>query len=173
MKVSIALFFLSILFGCKDSYYWKKDYINHRFDKVVINRISLYDTLRQTILQNYNEFPWDNTKTNLIYVYNFDTSNQRSGDNHFDIPRKIRPHFVQLFNKIGQDNIVGFIIEKDSSLEILVRNTFIDKYYLDVRERLSWYPQTNKIEKFEFPIKDTLLTEKWQYQIWYDKRSEF
>jgi hypothetical protein len=173
MKILISLIIISLLFSCKDSYYWRNDFKNHTFDSVVINRHAQYDSLRQTIFKNYSEFPWDNTRSNLTYIYNFDTSYHQSGINPFDIPKKIRSEIIQLFNNIGQQNILGFTIAKDSSFEIFIRNTYLDKYYLDVREKLIWYPQINKIEQVAFPIKDTLLTEKWQYQIWYDKRSEF
>ena len=173
MKVLKASIFLIILISCEDSYYWRKDFENQKFDKVVINKLSLYDTLRKGILQNYSEFQWEEKQSSLTYIYNFDTTYYKGGINHFDIPRKIRSEIIQLFSKIGQTNILGFTIYKDSLLKIYVRNTFLDEHYLDVRESLNWYPQKNKIEKLEFPYKDSLLSEKWQYEIWYDKRSEF
>lgn len=173
MKIHKVLILFFLLLGCKDSYYWRKDFDNHTFDRAVITHISLYDTLRQTILKNYSEFPWHNTQGNLVYIYNFDTSYNQIGINSFDIPIKIRSEIILLFNKLGQENIMGFTIAKDSSFKIFVRNTFLDTYDLDVRESLIWYPQITKIEKLEFPFKDTLLSEKWQYEIWYDKRSEF
>lgn len=89
------------------------------------------------------------------------------------MPQKIYQTTVELFNEIGKEYIFGFTISKDSLFEIFVRNTHLTNYYLDVRERLYWYPRVNKIYKPEYPIKDTLLTDKWQYQIWYDKKSEF
>jgi hypothetical protein len=53
----------------------------------------------------------------------------------YDIPEIIYPKIVQLFKGIGKENIFGFTISKDSTFEILVRNTHLTKYFLDVRER--------------------------------------
>lgn len=173
MKV-ITLFFLSLtLFGCKNSKDFKSDFEKHKFDPVVINNLPQYDTLRQVILNNYDSFYLSDTKNNFTYTYNFDTSLQVNRHSDIDVPKIIYPQTVRLFQRIGKNNFFGFTISKDSTIEILIRNTHLTKYFLDVRERLYWRPKTTKVDKTEFPIKDTLLTDKWQYQIWYDKRSEF
>jgi hypothetical protein len=98
---------------------------------------------------------------------------QIGGYTNFEVPKIIFPQTVRLFERIGLANIFGFTIAKDSTFAILIRNAHSRKYFLDVRERLYWYPKANRIIKTDFPIKDTLLTEKWQYQIWYDKRAKF
>lgn len=63
--------------------------------------------------------------------------------------------------------------QKDSSFEVLIRNTHLQQYFLDVRERLEWKPKNHEFTKSIFPIKDTLLSVYWKYWIWFDKRSEF
>jgi len=173
MKILTSSLLLSTFPGCKDSKDFKADLEKHKFDPTVINKLTQYDTLRQTILNNYESFPFNDTKTYFTYIYTFDTSTQISGQSNFEISEIIYPKTVQLFERIGKENIFGFTISKDSTLKILIRNTHLRKYFLDVRERLYWYPKTSKINKTEFPSKDTLLGDKWQYQIWYDKRAGF
>ena len=173
MKILTPLLFLLTILGCKNSKDFKSDFEKHKFDATVINNLQQYDTLRQIVLNSYDSFYLSNTKNDFTYIYNFDTSTQISGHSNSDVPETIYPKTVQLFKRIGKENIFGFTISKDSTFEILVRNTHLTQYFLDVRERLYWYPSTNKIRKTEFPIKDTLLTDKWQYQIWFDKRAEF
>lgn len=152
---------------------FKSDFEKYKFDTTVMNALPQYDTLRQIVLKNYDSFNLSNTKNDFTYIYNFDPSTQISGHSNSDVPHKIYPKTIQLFKRIGKENIFGFVISKDSTFEILVRNTHLSKYFLEIRERLYWYPSTKQIVKTEFPIKDTLLADKWQYQIWFDKRAEF
>ena len=173
MKVLTYLLLLLTILGCKNSKDFKTDLEKHKFDPTVIDNLPQYDTLRQIVLNGFDSFYLSDTKNNFTYFYIFDTSTQISGHSNFDLPKIIYPQTVRLIEKIGKTNIFGFTIAKDSTFEVLVRNTHLTKYFLDVRERLYWYPKANKIIKTEFPIKDTLLTDKWQYQIWYDKRVEF
>jgi len=173
MKILTSLLLLLTILGCKNAKDFKTDFEKHKFDTTVINNLLQYDTLRKIVLNNYDSFYLSNAKRNFTYFYNFDTSTQISGFSNLDVPKIIYPQTIRLFERIGKANIFGFTIEKDSTFGILVRNTHLTKYFLDVRERLYWHPKANKINKTEFPIKDTLLTDKWQYRIWYDKRSEF
>jgi hypothetical protein len=173
MKILTLLFLLLTFLGCKNSKDFKSDFDKHKFDRVVINNLPLYDTLRQIVLNNYDSLYLSDTKNNFTYIFNFDTSTQISGHSNLDVPKIIFLQTVRLFKKIGKGNIFGFTITNDSTFEVLVRNTHLSEYFLDVRERLYCYPNTSRIGKTKFPIKDTLLTEKWQYQIWYDKRAEF
>ena len=173
MKLLTLILLLFTIFSCRSSKDYKGDFENHRFDITVINNLPLYDTLRQLILNSYDSFYLSDAKNDFTYLYNFDSSVQISGYNNYDLPQLIYPQVFRLFERIGKANIFGFTIAKDSTFEILVRNAHLTKYFLDVRERLYWYSKTNRIIKLDFPVKDTLLTDKWQYQIWYDKRAEF
>jgi len=162
MKILTPILLLLTLFGCKNSKDFRIDFEKHKYDPTVINNLQQYDTLRQIILINYDSFYLSETKNDFTYIYNFDTSTQISGHSNNDIPEIIYPKTVKLFERIGKENIFGFTISKDSTFEILIRNTPLTKYFLDIRERLYWYPESGKIVKTEFPIKDTLLTDKWQ-----------
>jgi len=170
--LTLFLLLLTVL-SCKNSNDFKSDFEKHKFDQSVINNLPRYDTLRQIILNNYDSFNLSNANNSFTYIYNFDTSSQISGYSNSDVPEIIYPKIVKLFKGIAKENIFGFTISKDSSFEILVRNTHLTKYFLDVRERLYWYPTSGKSVKTEFPTKDTMITDRWQYQICFDKRAEF
>lgn len=173
MKILIIFIFTLALLSCDNEKDFKSDFEKHKFDQTVIDNLPRYDTLRKIVLDNYDSFNLNDTNYRFTYFYNFDSLVQISGYSNYDVPQKIYQTTVELFNEIGKEYIFGFTISKDSLFEIFVRNTHLTNYYLDVRERLYWYPRVNKIYKPEYPIKDTLLTDKWQYQIWYDKKSEF
>jgi hypothetical protein len=173
MKTFTPFILLFTQLSCKNSKDFKSDFNKHKFDQAVINNMPQYDTLRQLVLNNYDSFDLNSTKNDFTFIYNFDTTIQISKGGKNDVPEMIYSKIVQLFNEIGKENIFGFTLSKDSTFKILVRNIHLTKYFLDVRERLYWYPDRGKIAKTEFPFKDTLITDKWQYQIYYDKRSEF
>lgn len=173
MKTLTLFLLLLTVLSCKNSNNFKSAFEKHKFDQTVINTLPQYDTLRQIILNNYDSFNLSNANNSFTYFYNFDTTTQISGYSNSDIPEIIYPKTVQLFKGIGKENIFGFTISKDSTFEILVRNTHLTKYFLDVRERLYWNPTSDKFVKTEFPTKDTMITDKWQYQIYFDKRAAF
>ncbi len=173
MKTLTPLLLLLTVISCKKSKDLKGDFEKHKFDQTVINNLPQYDTLRQIMLNNYDSFNLSNANISFTYIYNFDTSTQISGHSNSDLPEIIYLKTVQLFKRIGKKNIFGFTISKDSTFEILIRNTHLAKYFLDVRERLYWYPEPGKIVKTAYSTKDSLITDKWHYQIYYDKRAEF
>lgn len=171
MKLAFLLFTF-FLFSCRNSKDFKSDFEAHNFDDKVIQNLPQYDTLRQIIFKRFDSFRLSNSKTYFTYIYNFDTATHISGYSNTAIPKAIYSQTIQLFERIGRDNLFGFTIYKDSTVEFLIRNTHLKKYYLDFRERLYWYPKTINISTTKFPIKDTILNERWQYMIWYDKRAK-
>jgi hypothetical protein len=168
-----VIFLIITLFSCRNSKDFRSDLEGHKFDQTVIQNLPLYDTFRQIIIENYDSFHLSKTNYRFTYIYNFDTSTKRNGYSNTDIPNIIYSQTVQLFERIGRDNLLGFTVFQDSTVHFFIRDTHLSKYFLDVRERLDWYPTSRKIFKTEFPFKDTILGEQWQYQIWYDKRAEF
>ncbi len=172
MQRLISSVLLLLTLGCKDPNL-ERDLHHYKFDTTITNRLLLYDSLRQKILNNYQRLSLSNEKNNFTYIFNSDSLTTAKRDNDNTLPADIYLDIAPLLTSIGAENIFGFTISEDSSFEILIRNTHIQKHFLDVRERLYWYSQATKIEKPSFPIKDTLLDNNWQYIIWFDKRSKF
>ena len=173
MKILLSFLLFLTLFSCKNSKDFKGDFEKQKYDTTVINKLPQYDTIRQIVLANLDSFFTHDNKNDFTYIYNFGTSAQIVGYSNNDIPNVIYPKIDQMFKSVGKENIFGFTVSKDSTVEILIRNKHLSKYFLDVRERLYWFPTKSIIPDAEFPYKDTLLAYNWQYKIWYGKRAEF
>lgn len=173
MKRSYLFILVISFYGCSNSTKFDKDFNEHKFDTSIINKLKTYDSLRQLVIENIDKFHLNDSSNRFTYHYNFGSTSKISGYENTGVPKEIYIKTVEIFNQLGKTNIYGFTISKDSTFEVLIRNTYSTKYYLDIRERLYWFSNSNRIEKQAFPIKDTLLTDKWQYQIWYDKRANF
>ena len=171
-KYFTPLIFL-IICSCSNLTKFDKEFNEHKFDISVINNLNIYDSLRQLVFGEIDILQFNDSNNEFTYYYNFDSTTKISGHENTDIPKGIYSKTVSFFNKLGKTNIYGFTISKDSTFELLIRNTYLTKYNLDIRERLYWVSNSSKMTKHSFPFKDTLLTDKWQYQIWYDKRADF
>lgn len=172
LRTKLVCILLISLSSCRDNDF-SQDFEDYQYDKEIIRQLSLYDTLRQNLIQNITNFQLNENKPSFEYLYNFDTANASiSGHSNRDIPHILYPATVQLFERIGEGNIYGFKISRDSTFEIFLRNTHISKYYLDVRERLQWHPSGEIQKKAGIPSKDTILLDNWRYIIWFDKRAE-
>jgi hypothetical protein len=172
LRFTIFVFAL-LLLSCRNSKDFTADFQNHKFDVSVIEALPLYDTLRQIIVSNYDSFQLTNANYCFNYNYTFDSADRKRGHSTSDMPKILYPKVLELFKTIGRDRIFGFSVCKDTTVEMFIINRHLTKYVLDVRERLKWYPSSSSIKNKSFPIKDTVLSDRWQYSVWYDKRSEF
>lgn len=152
--------------GCKNSKDFESDFEKHKFVPIIINKLPEYDSLQKMILNNLGDFNLHDTIYHFTYIYNFNPKTSISGYNNDGVPANIYPAIVPLFERIGKENIFGFVISRDSTLEILVRNTHLKKYFLDVRERLLLSPNAENFRQKTFPFKDTLFNNRWKYQVW-------
>jgi len=84
------------------------------------------------------------------------------------LPQEPGTKVKQWFKQLGDSLIFGFTLYKDSSVKIFVRDTYLDAYKLNVRERLSFNPKGATIKNREFKTRDTLLNKNWEYWIWFD-----
>ena len=89
------------------------------------------------------------------------------------LPQEVAPKIDHYFTKLGKDFIYGFDVFKDSTIKIYVRSSPLEKSQVDIEENLSYYPMRSNIRPREFPIKDTMLNEHWQYWSRFSKRGLF
>ena len=172
-KQLILIFTLLVsLTACKSSSDFQPDLQRHPFDPEVMSRLSRYDSLRKLLLAHFETLQSDTSMFAATYGLSLDTSRQNTNA-EAELPTGIKEEILPLARRIGGRNLFGFALQRDSSIRFLIRNTYLDKYHLDVRERLTWYPDTSRILRVQFPMKDTLLTGNWQYMLWYDKRTNF
>lgn len=165
--------FLLYLLACNTKKDFKESFNQWKFDTSVIQSLPKYELLKQMTILSIDSFKLSEQKSTFTYIYNFDSLSKISGHSNENLPKSIPPEVIKIINELGERKILGFKISKDSSFEVLIRNTHLQQYFLDVRERLEWKPKNHEFTKSIFPIKDTLLSVYWKYWIWFDKRSEF
>ena len=79
------------------------------------------------------------------------------------LPQEAAPKIEQYFAQLGKDFVYGFDFFKDSTIKIYVRKTYAEKTRIDIEENLSYYPVGKNIHRRQFPAKDTILNQRWQY----------
>jgi len=146
------------------------DIKNHPFNKQVIEKLAIYDSLGKAIIQHYSAI-YKPTKGEPSYVYiDYQDGDEIYKDLSPDEAAKIKGYITQL----GPNFFYGFDLYKDSTMKIYVRDTLLKDYRLDVAERLSFFPAgTDSIKKRDFPSRDTILNRNWQYWIRFDNQGLF
>jgi hypothetical protein len=149
--------------GCRNSDL-NSTFKNHQFDKQVIERLPVYDSLANTILANYPSAQFNHRTNSYRYIPNLD-----GNDLYKVFSKEAGDKVKQLLTQLGPNLGYGFECYKDSTMKFLIRDTYIGKNHLSIRERLSYYPPGKNIRHREFPIKDTILTNHWQYWISFEE----
>ncbi|MEO6667916.1 MAG: hypothetical protein ABIN36_00485 [Ferruginibacter sp.] len=170
----IALLFLLFLLGNCGPGPKEKISIYHiyKFDKQVIDKLPVYDSLVVAILENApslhsNMKEKDSYRSYRYMLYSDSTelfkklTAEQAG--------KINRYFMQL----GKNFFYGFDLFKDSSIKIYIRSSISEKDQVEIKENLSYYPPGTKMSRREFPAKDTILNKNWQYWIAFDERELF
>ena len=166
MAKFLLLFACIIVLSCISSTDFKKDFDEQQFDQAIVDKLPLFDTLRQLIVSNYDSFNFTGMNNDYTYIHNFDTSSYIIRE----IPDQVYPIAGQLFHKIGMYNIFGFTLSRDSSLKFLIRTSRLTNHDIKVQESLNWYTTPNKIKRSNFPVKDTILNDNWKYEIWFNEK---
>ena len=169
LKQVLKLLIAILLLSCSDQNV--NEFININFDKNVISNISQYDSIRKLVISNIDSFDFE-VQNSYTYVYNFDASSEISTFSNDSLPISILQEVKNTFKQLGEHYILGFTISKDSCLEILVRNKYLESKHLDIRERLYWKQCHDSFQK-DPGIQDTILSNDWKYRIWLDKRVGF
>jgi len=142
---------------------------NHKFDKEVIDKLPLYDSLANVILENFTSIR-PHIKVESYYSY---IPAEDGNDLYKVLPKPGADKVKQYINQLGAGYIYGFDIFKDSTIKIHIKEFYFQADHLHIREKLSFYPTGTNIRKREFPIKDTILNKNWQYWISFDKQEFF
>jgi len=168
------LLFLFNLAGCgreeKELKEMKEEMNKHRFDKQVIEKLPVYDSLVSVIIQNFPAFAkfiGDDGDPSFLYI-----PSTEEADVFIKLPPAAAPKVTPYFNRPGKDFIYGFEIFRDSSVKILVRTRYTENTKVDISEFLSYYPAGN-VRRRAFPDKDTMLNTNWQYWARFGKRDAF
>ncbi|MEP7254762.1 MAG: hypothetical protein ABI666_03245 [Ferruginibacter sp.] len=171
-RLSIILcLFLAASCG-SDSKEITSNYTNYQFDKQVIEKLPVYDSLVQAILENYSSVKKHINEDESYRAYRYFPLSD-STDLFKILPREGAVKINQYFTQLGKNFIYGFDVFKDSTVKIYIRKSSSEKEQVDIGENLSYYPPGINIRRREFPFKDTILNKNWQYWIGFDKRDLF
>lgn len=171
IRISMILCLL-LLASCNHGPEKTSIYNCYQFDKNVIEKLPVYDSLVQTILENYPSFQVYIKKDESYRAYRY-MPLADSNDLIKRLPASGSIKINQYFTRLGQHFIYGFDLFKDSSIKIYIKKTISEKDQVEIRENLSYYPPGTEIRRREFPVKDTLLNKNWQYWIAFDGRDLF
>jgi hypothetical protein len=164
MRFQLAILALAFFYSCgSNSYHSYQDYErvfkSTRFDKTVISKIQLYDSLERLILRNLDSLIPDD-----IEIYDI--------KNLTALHPALSIQFQKAFQQIGTNYIDKFTLSKDTILSFTIRETYdrsIDSY---MTETLS-PKRDNAEEKGSYPfLKDTLINRKWVYSIHVDAKND-
>ncbi len=165
-KISVIIsLILTLSCGSEDL---KSVYDSRGFDRQVIEKLPIYDSLANVLLENLPTI-LQQSKAEAFYKY---APTEDGNELEKELPNaavKIREYFSQL----GEDFIYGFEVFKDTTIKIIIRDSLVKSHHVNIMERLSFYPSGTNMKKREFPIKDTILNKHWQYWIWFEEQGLF
>jgi hypothetical protein len=166
-KITLITFFC-LAVACSNSSL-TAEFNNYKFDKGVIDKLPFYDSLVNVLLENFASIR-PHIKDQSQYGY----MPAEDGNELYKVLPKPAADEVKLYlTQLGTNNIYGFDVFKDSTIRIHIRQIYSQADHLFIREKLSFYPTGTKIRQREFPIKDTILNQHWQYWIVFDEQEFF
>jgi hypothetical protein len=165
----VLLFFFCFTVGCRqDSEEVSSLYNQSRFDPNVIEKLPLYDSLVSAILEKSSFFQQSIDEKSSYRGYKYRPLSD-DADVVKKLPQEVAAKINLYYNKLGKDFIYGFDVFKDSTIKICIRRNESNTSGVNIFEYLSYYPPGTNIQKREFPVKDTILNEHWQYWVFFDK----
>lgn len=148
------------------------DFTRYPFDKQVIEKIPVYDSLANAILENYPYFQKHMNLNESYHAYKYRPGSDQA-DVYSHLPPEITAGIDDYFSKLGKEFIHGFDVFEDSTIKLYVRNSLSELGQGTIEENLSFYPLQSQMRRRELPVKDTILDEHWQYWIRFNKRRLF
>lgn len=170
MKIT-TLLILSIftLISCSNKKPFEERFKTQKFDKEVIKRIKLYDTLRLYLTHHMKQI-FKTPAPVEIQTANFNYCDCNIVSKGKQIPDTIINAISPILKQIGYNYLFKIEIDSDSTFTAYVKNKYLPDFNLDVRERLIWRKDPNQIIIDKYKVKHTIINTNWDYMIWYDKR---
>lgn len=151
--------------GCKEE---KNDvqkiYNEYRFDSTVIQKIALYEMFVKAVQANHAVFKAYTTSEGNTRAFRY-MPTSTDIDVYKKLPPEISNSVDSIYNLLGGNYIKGFDIYPDSTIKIYIRRTMIEKTSLNIDEYLSYLPPGKTMRKREYPMKDSMLNQSWQFWI--------
>jgi len=167
MKRIPVIMLLCVALSCRDRDF-SAEFKSQGFDKQVIANLPVYDSMVSVLVRNYSVL-WRQVKQNASYHYEPPTA----GNNLYELlPAQDAAKVKEYTARLGDSCFYGFDLYKDSSVKFLIKESYLKRYDLYIREKLSYYPAGSTIKHREFPVKDTILNSNWQYWISFDEQRQ-
>ena len=147
-------------------------YTAYKFDNKVMEKLPLYDSLASAITAKLPVFQKYIDKEEGYQAFRFMPSAYETGIFRV-LPAEAGTDITRYYDSLGKDFIFGFDVFKDSSIKIYIRSTPAAKKLVDIEENLSYYPGGTNIKHREFPVKDSMLNNHWQYWTRFNKQDLF
>jgi hypothetical protein len=171
-RIPLILYFFLVA-GCGTGPGEKKAiYNNYEFDKQVIEKLPVYDSLVFAIIKNAPSFQRYIKDNDSYRAYRYLIASD-SNELFKKLPAEEATRINQFNALLGKNFIRGFDLFKDSSIRIDIRKHISEKDQVEILENLSYYPPGANIRRREFPVKDTILNKNWQYWIEFVARDPF
>jgi hypothetical protein len=169
---SSALLILLAAVGCDEGPdNTRPAYDQYRFDEKVIAKLPAYDSLASAILKELSLLRSLNGSDSQ-QAFRYSPSSTES-EVFKRLPPGVGTDIDRLFNQLGPNFILGFDAFHDSTIKIYVRTLPPDTSKVNIEEHLSYYPAGAKMKQREFPFKDSVLNEHWQYWVRFSKQTLF
>lgn len=172
-RIITLILFIGMAASCNSNHdKVKAEYSNYTFDKQVINKLPVYDSLAGAIIEIFPPFRNLINDKDSYRSYRY-IPLSKNADVSKTLPPGASDKINQYFNQLGKDFIYGFEVFKDSTIKILIRSNYSGTLQVNIRENLSYYPPGHTIRRREYPVKDTVLNRSWQYWIAFEEQGIF
>lgn len=169
----ILLFILYTAAGCNtDKNIITPVYNSYAFDTKVIEKLPLYDSLANAISKDIDVFLKTIDTTEAYQAFRYMPVSTDPGV-FGELPKEASSKVGEYYNALGKDFIFGFDLFQDSTIKIYIRRRISEMAPVDIEENLAYYPGGTGIRKREFPVKDTVLNQHWQYWTRFNKQGFF
>ena len=181
----LTLFIVLVLSSCNHEKAKQAVFQKTTFDGQVMENLPLYDSLRDVMVNHIDTifkfrdsghlvYHGDSKRTTQenadFYIFNF-TEPGQSQDGIDNMPAFLYPSVERICKKLGKDNIRGFLVRRDSSLEISAKSIYKENIDATVNHQLFWKTKIG-LSSDEMFIKDTTIGSKWTYLVSVDDHQD-
>lgn len=162
---------LCIITGCKTENMALTAFKSYTFDTAVIAKLPLYDSLTTAISEKIGMILKHIHDDDSYHAFRYMPAS-KDAELFTKMPAETGAEIDRHFHNIGKDYIYAFDVFKDSTIKIYIRRRILDSK-VEMEETLGYYPAGKTIGAKEYPVKDTILNNHWQYRARFDNPGFF
>lgn len=165
--------FLLLLFtiSCKTENKALTAYKAWEFDTAVMHKLPLYDSLATALFKKITLIHQQIHDDDAYHAFRYMPASTET-EVFKKMPDAIGHEADSVFHRIGHEHIFAFDVFKDSTIKIFIRKSTLPGGVL-LEETLSYFPVPGHITHREYPEKDSILNQHWQYRARFDNPGLF